>query len=54
MIYMPDCLKSAMDLMEADLDRLKHHTDFNLSGMSFSAGELASEIQKHRRIYGGL
>jgi threonine 3-dehydrogenase len=47
MIYMPDCLKSAMVLMEADLDRLKHHTDFNLSGMSFSAGELASEIQKH-------
>lgn len=47
MIYMPDCLKSAIVLMEADLDRLKHHTDFNLSGMSFSAGELASEIQKH-------
>jgi len=47
MIYMPDCLKSAMVLMEADLDRLEHHTDFNLSGMSFSAGELASEIQKH-------
>jgi nucleoside-diphosphate-sugar epimerase len=47
MIYMPDCLKATMDLMEADLSRLKHHTDFNVSGLSFSVGELAAEIQKH-------
>ena len=47
MIYMPDCLKAALDLMDADLSRLKHHTDFNVAGVSFSAGELASEIQKH-------
>jgi len=47
MIYMPDCLKAAVDLMEADADRLVHHTDFNIAGMSFSAGELASEISKH-------
>jgi len=47
MIYMPDCLKAAVVLMEADADRLVHHTDFNIAGMSFSAGELASEISKH-------
>jgi nucleoside-diphosphate-sugar epimerase len=47
MIYMPDCLKATMDLMEADLLRLKHHTDFNVSGLSFSVKELATEIQKH-------
>jgi nucleoside-diphosphate-sugar epimerase len=47
MIYMPDCLKATMDLMEVDLSRLKHHTDFNVSGLSFSVAELAAEIQKH-------
>ena len=47
MIYMPDCLKATLDLMDADLSRLKHHTDFNVAGVSFSAGELASEIRKH-------
>ena len=47
MMYMPDCIKSAIDLMEADLSTLKHHADFNLAAMSFSAGELAAEIQKH-------
>ncbi|MBS7620495.1 NAD-dependent epimerase/dehydratase family protein [Candidatus Bathyarchaeota archaeon] len=46
MMYMPDCLKSAIMLMEADLSRLKHHADFNVGGMSFSAGELAAEIKK--------
>jgi nucleoside-diphosphate-sugar epimerase len=47
MIYMPDCIQAAIMLMEADLPRLKHHADFNLTGMSFSAGELAAEIRKH-------
>ena len=47
MMYMPDCLKGTMDLMEAPFDKLKHHSDFNLGAMSFSAGELAAEIKKH-------
>jgi len=47
MMYMPDCLKAAIDLMEADFSRLKHHSDFNVTAMSFSAGELAAEIKKH-------
>ncbi|MCW3989931.1 MAG: L-threonine 3-dehydrogenase [Candidatus Bathyarchaeota archaeon] len=47
MIYMPDCLKATLDIMDADLSRLKHHTDFNVAGVSFSAGELALEIRKH-------
>jgi nucleoside-diphosphate-sugar epimerase len=47
MMYMPDCIKGTIDLMEADFDRLKHHADFNLASMSFSAGELAAEIKKH-------
>jgi nucleoside-diphosphate-sugar epimerase len=47
MMYMPDAIKSSIDLMEADLSTLKHHADFNLAAMSFSAGELAAEIKKH-------
>ncbi|MDY7041654.1 MAG: L-threonine 3-dehydrogenase [Chloroflexota bacterium] len=47
MMYMPDCIKGTIDLMEADLSRLKHHAEFNLAAMSFSAGELAAEIRKH-------
>lgn len=47
MMYMPDCLKGTLDVMEADLGRLRHHSDFNLAAMSFSAAELAAEIKKH-------
>jgi threonine 3-dehydrogenase len=47
MMYMPDCLKATIDLMEADFNKLKHHTDFNISAMSFSVAELTKEIQKH-------
>lgn len=47
MMYMPDCIKGTIDLMDANVDVLKHHSDFNLASMSFSAGELAAEIKKH-------
>ena len=47
MMYMPDCLKCTLDLMEADPGRLRHHSNFNVTAMSFTAGELAAEIRKH-------
>ncbi len=47
MMYMPDCIKGTIDLMDADISKLKHHCDFNLASMSFSAEELANEIKKH-------
>jgi len=47
MMYMPDCIRATVGLMEADLSRLKHHSSFNLAAMSFSAGELAAEIKKY-------
>ncbi len=47
MMYMPDCLKSTIDLFEADFSRLKHHSDFNVAGMSFTVKEMADEIKKH-------
>ncbi len=47
MMYMPDCIKSTIDLMQADFDKLEHHGDFNVGSMSFTVGELAAEIKKH-------
>lgn len=47
MMYMPDCIRAAMTLMEADLSRLRHHSNFNVTAMSFSPRELAAEIKKH-------
>ena len=46
-MYMPDCIKGTIDLMETDLSKLKHHCDFNFAAMSFSVKELADEIRKH-------
>ena len=47
MMYMPDCIKGTIDLMKVDIKKLKHHCDFNMSSMSFSAGELEAEIKKY-------
>ena len=47
MMYMPDALKAIVDLMEAPVENLKHHSDFNVGSMSFSAMEIAAEIKKH-------
>ena len=47
MIYMPDCIKAAMDLMETDLSRIKRHDSYNVAGASFSVGQLATEIKKY-------
>ena len=47
MMYMPDCIKATLDLMDANLAQLKHHADFNLAAMSFCPAELAAEIKKH-------
>ena len=47
MMYMPDCLKATIDLMQADFSKLKHHCDFNVGAMSFSVKELADSIKKY-------
>ncbi len=47
MMYMPDCLKATIDLMQADFSKLKHHSDFNVGAMSFSAAELAESVEKY-------
>jgi nucleoside-diphosphate-sugar epimerase len=47
MMYMPDCIKATIDLIEADPSKVKRHDSYNVAGMSFSAGELAAEIKKY-------
>jgi len=47
MMYMPDCIKAAVDLMEVDQSRIRCRTSYNVTGMSFSAGELTSEIKRY-------
>lgn len=47
MMYMPDCLKGIVELLNVDIDKLKHHCDFNLAAFSFSPRELAEEIKIH-------
>jgi nucleoside-diphosphate-sugar epimerase len=47
MMYMPDALRAAIEIMEADRERVKLHRGYNLAAISFSAGELAAEIRKH-------
>jgi len=47
MMYMPDAIKAAIDLMEAPADKLKHRNAFNVTAMSFDPEIIASEIKKH-------
>jgi nucleoside-diphosphate-sugar epimerase len=47
MMYMPDAIKAAIDLMEADTGKLKHRNAFNVTAMSFDPEIIAAEIKKH-------
>ena len=46
MMYMPDCLNGAIDLMEADPEKLKHRNAFNVTAMSFAPEDILSEIKE--------
>ena len=47
MMYMPDALKSAIDIMEADSEKLNHRNAYNVTAMSFAPEDVAKEIKKH-------
>jgi nucleoside-diphosphate-sugar epimerase len=47
MMYMPDAIRATIQLAEAEFSKLRHHADFNLAAISFSAGELAACIKKY-------
>lgn len=47
MMYMPDALRAAVDIMEADPAKLVHRNSFNIASMSFDPEIIYAEIKKH-------
>jgi len=47
MMYMPDAIAAAIQLMETNTRKLVHRNGFNITAMSFTPEQLAAEIQKH-------
>lgn len=47
MMYMPDAIKAAINVMEADPKKLKHRNAFNVTAMSFDPEIIYAEIRKH-------
>lgn len=48
MIYMPDTLKAAIMLMEANPDKLIHRNAFNIASMSFDPEEVYAAIKEQK------
>ena len=46
MMYMDDAIDATITLMEADADKVKVRSSYNLGGISFNPKELAEEIKK--------
>ncbi|MDR0364402.1 MAG: NAD-dependent epimerase/dehydratase family protein [Bacteroidales bacterium] len=47
MMYMPDAIDAAINLMEANSSKLKHRNSFNVTSMSFDPSKIYSAILKH-------
>jgi nucleoside-diphosphate-sugar epimerase len=46
-MYIPDAIKAAVDIMEADSHKLRHRNAFNVSSCSFCSEDLAAYIRKY-------
>ncbi|MCG7840668.1 MAG: hypothetical protein MIO87_02030, partial [Methanomassiliicoccales archaeon] len=44
MMYMPDCINAAIDIMKAPAESINTRLGYNLNGTSFSAGDLAKLV----------
>ncbi|MCH5234376.1 MAG: NAD-dependent epimerase/dehydratase family protein [Muribaculaceae bacterium] len=47
MMYMPDALRAAIEIMEADPSRLIHRNSFNIASMSFDPEMIYKKIKKY-------
>jgi nucleoside-diphosphate-sugar epimerase len=47
MMYMSDAIKATIGIMQADADKIKIRSSYNLAGFSFSPEEITAEIKKH-------
>lgn len=46
MMYMPDALNAAINIMEADASKLIHRNSFNVTAMHFDPEEIYNEVKK--------
>lgn len=47
MMYMPDAVRAAIEVMDADPERLRHRNAFNVTAMSFCPEDLAAYIRRY-------
>ena len=47
MMYMPDAIDAAIDLMQADAAGLVHRNGYNVTAMSFAPRDITAQIQRH-------
>lgn len=47
MMYMPDALRAAIEIMEANPDKLIHRNSFNIASMSFEPGTIYRKIKEY-------
>jgi len=47
MMYMPDAVKAAIEVMEADAAGLRHRNAFNVTAMNFTPEQVAAAIRRH-------
>jgi nucleoside-diphosphate-sugar epimerase len=47
MMYMPDALRAAVEIMEADPTRLIHRNSFNVASMSFDPEIIFNKIREY-------
>ena len=46
MMYMPDAVRAAVEVMDADPDKLRHRNAFNVTAMSFCPEDIAAWIRR--------
>lgn len=47
MMFMPDAIRAAIELMEADATRLRHRNAFNVTAMQLAPRDLAGALRRH-------
>jgi nucleoside-diphosphate-sugar epimerase len=47
MMYMDDAVNAAIQIMQCDPAKIKIHSSYNLTGVSFTVAEMVKEIQKY-------
>jgi len=47
MMYMPDGIRATLEMMHADIDKLKIRSSYNIAGMSFNPEQIFQSIKRH-------